>query len=195
MELTKRDNILQAASKAFARFGFRKASVGEIARSAGVAKGTIYLACQSKEDLLYQALHRELRSWTSACAMNLDPRKPADELMEELVQEAIKNLEGYPLVKDLFLGHFHKLLPDWRHKFNELLGIGRAQLEELLRLGIRQGRFREDLDIENTAVLLQDLHLAAHLFHEQELEEHPERLDPRIKAGLSLVLRGLLRAP
>jgi AcrR family transcriptional regulator len=41
--------ILQAAVSVFSRYGFRRASVDDVAREAGVAKGTIYLYHESKE--------------------------------------------------------------------------------------------------------------------------------------------------
>src|SRR5436190_555554 len=62
MEQEKKETILDAATRAFARFGFKKASIEDIAKEAGVAKGTVYLACESKEDLYYQAVHREVRA-------------------------------------------------------------------------------------------------------------------------------------
>lgn len=43
--------ILEAAVSAFSRYGFRRASVDDVAREAGVAKGTIYLYHESKEAL------------------------------------------------------------------------------------------------------------------------------------------------
>ena len=55
MERAKKECILDSAVKAFAKLGFKKASVDDIARDAGVAKGTVYLACESKEDLFFQA--------------------------------------------------------------------------------------------------------------------------------------------
>jgi TetR/AcrR family transcriptional regulator, fatty acid metabolism regulator protein len=48
----KRQRILQAAVKVFARKGYHRAKVSEIARRADVADGTIYLYFKSKEDLL-----------------------------------------------------------------------------------------------------------------------------------------------
>lgn len=41
--------ILEAAVSVFSRYGFRRASVDDVAREAGVAKGTIYLYHESKE--------------------------------------------------------------------------------------------------------------------------------------------------
>ncbi len=54
--------ILDAAQKVFARKGFSEASVGEIAREAGVAKGTVYLYYPSKRDLYREALKSGLVS-------------------------------------------------------------------------------------------------------------------------------------
>ncbi|MBI5514690.1 MAG: TetR/AcrR family transcriptional regulator [Deltaproteobacteria bacterium] len=48
----KRDRILRAAVKVFARKGFYASRVSEIARAAGVADGTIYLYFKSKDELL-----------------------------------------------------------------------------------------------------------------------------------------------
>lgn len=48
----KRERILDAAERVFARHGFYTARVAEIARDAGVADGTIYLYFKSKDDLL-----------------------------------------------------------------------------------------------------------------------------------------------
>lgn len=43
--------ILEAAVSVFSRYGFRRASVDDVAREAAVAKGTIYLYHESKESL------------------------------------------------------------------------------------------------------------------------------------------------
>src|SRR5882757_6005630 len=48
----KRERILQAAVKVFARSGFHATRVSEVAKAAGVADGTIYLYFDSKESLL-----------------------------------------------------------------------------------------------------------------------------------------------
>jgi TetR/AcrR family fatty acid metabolism transcriptional regulator len=48
----KRQRILQAAVKVFAKKGYHGAKVSEIARRADVADGTIYLYFRNKEDIL-----------------------------------------------------------------------------------------------------------------------------------------------
>lgn len=49
--------ILEAAVGVFSRYGYRRTSIDDVAREAGVAKGTIYLYHQSKE-ALFQAVGR-----------------------------------------------------------------------------------------------------------------------------------------
>jgi TetR/AcrR family fatty acid metabolism transcriptional regulator len=48
----KREKILRAAVKVFARKGFYATRVSEIAKAAGVADGTIYLYFENKDDVL-----------------------------------------------------------------------------------------------------------------------------------------------
>ncbi len=152
MEVAKRDGILSAAAKAFQRFGFKKASIDAIAEAAGVAKGTVYLAAQSKEDLFYQVLHREVRSWAASVAKNLDPRLPADELLAYASDAGVRYFDDHPLVRSLLFGECHLMLPKWKDRLDDLATIGRENVVDILRLGQKQGLFREDLDLDTVAV-------------------------------------------
>ena len=57
----KYDAILKAAIRMFAQRGFFNAQVADIARSAGVAAGTVYLYFHSKDDLLASIFERTMR--------------------------------------------------------------------------------------------------------------------------------------
>ena len=52
----KRQRIIEAATALFIEQGYRKTSLDEIARRAGVAKGTLYLYAKGKAELLMQAI-------------------------------------------------------------------------------------------------------------------------------------------
>jgi TetR/AcrR family transcriptional regulator, fatty acid metabolism regulator protein len=52
------DTIVESARKVFCSSGFEKGSMGDIARDAGIAEGTIYRYFDSKRDLLDEVLHR-----------------------------------------------------------------------------------------------------------------------------------------
>jgi TetR/AcrR family fatty acid metabolism transcriptional regulator len=57
----KRDAILRAAIRTFARSGFFSAQVADVARTAGVAAGTVYLYFRGKDDLLVSIFERVMR--------------------------------------------------------------------------------------------------------------------------------------
>lgn len=68
----KREAILDAALTLFGRYGYRRTSIDDIAREAGVAKGTVYLYVPSKEALFrtlaQSLLDRVLASARAAAA-------------------------------------------------------------------------------------------------------------------------------
>src|SRR5258705_12958471 len=55
----KREAILAAALELFGRYGYRRTSIDDIARQAGVAKGTVYLYVENK-DALFRTLARSV---------------------------------------------------------------------------------------------------------------------------------------
>lgn len=191
MEQAKKEGILSEATKAFTRFGFKKTSVDQIARMAGVAKGTIYLACQSKQDLFYQVLHREVRKWVADVSTAIDPRVPADQLLIAASEQGVAYLEERPLLRLLLFGEAHRVLPAWSDRLDALAALGRENVESILRLGIKQGLFRTDLDIEMTGELLLDLQLAYFVLHDRPGPDREARIERRKKAAFTLVLNGL----
>src|SRR3954447_8150198 len=62
----KRDAILRAAIETFAARGFFNAQVADVARSAGVAAGTVYLYFRGKDDLLISIFERTMRPTLAA---------------------------------------------------------------------------------------------------------------------------------
>ena len=53
-----RDRILDATNGLLARYGYRKMSMTDLAREAGVGKGTLYLYFSSKEDVALSSIDR-----------------------------------------------------------------------------------------------------------------------------------------
>lgn len=70
-ESVKRKQIVEGARRTFLRRGFDAASMGEIAREAGVSKGTLYVYFDSKESL-FAALIAESTSATAESPLEID---------------------------------------------------------------------------------------------------------------------------
>ena len=69
---SKRRQIIEGARKVFLERGFDAASMGEIARVAGVSKGTLYVYFKSKEELFEAVVGRQCRAQAEQI-FNLDP--------------------------------------------------------------------------------------------------------------------------
>jgi AcrR family transcriptional regulator len=193
MEEAKKEAILAAATRCFIERGYKKASVDEIARRAGVAKGTVYLACESKADLFYQAVHRDLQAWAAQIARYVDPRRSAAEIVRQMAESGVMYLAEHPLVRDLFSGIHAGALPDWADRFEQLRAMGRATLAEVLRMGVRAGEFRSDLDVEEASAVLQDLTHSGYVLYGAKWANNPAVAQGRIAANVDLALKGLLR--
>jgi TetR/AcrR family transcriptional regulator, fatty acid metabolism regulator protein len=78
----KRERILAAAERVFAKRGFFAARVSEIAKDAGVADGTIYLYFKSKDDLLISLFENRMRQVNEELRAAVDgaPDRPIDQL-------------------------------------------------------------------------------------------------------------------
>src|SRR6516225_9299952 len=71
----KRQRILDAAVRVFAKKGFYATRVSEVAKAAGVADGTIYLYFKSKEELLVSLFEDRVHKLLSFTAEEL-PKEP-----------------------------------------------------------------------------------------------------------------------
>jgi AcrR family transcriptional regulator len=68
---SRREALLEAAVGVFARYGFRKASMDEVARAAGVSRQGLYLLFADKEELFRKALTHKLARQLSATVIAL----------------------------------------------------------------------------------------------------------------------------
>ena len=79
---SKRRQILAGASKVFMDLGFDGASMGEIARAAGVSKGTLYVYFADK-NRLFEAIVEEETLEQSKIAFNFDPERDVSTTLRE----------------------------------------------------------------------------------------------------------------
>ena len=94
----KRDAILRAAIRTFARHGFFGAQVADVARTAGVAAGTVYLYFRSKDDLLVSIFERVM---SEAIAEGRAALAGVDDPVERLRRIARLHLDRLGRDRDL----------------------------------------------------------------------------------------------
>jgi AcrR family transcriptional regulator len=62
IDLNRAQNIIEAADELFARYGYERTSMDDIARHLGIGKGSIYLDFRTKEDILFRILERHAKA-------------------------------------------------------------------------------------------------------------------------------------
>ena len=88
---SKRRQILDGAGKVFMDLGFDGASMGEIARAAGVSKGTLYVYFADK-NRLFEAIVEEEVLDQQKVAFNFDPERDVATTLREFGQAYIELL-------------------------------------------------------------------------------------------------------
>lgn len=73
----RREELLKAATRVFAKRGYRAASISDIIDAAGVARGTFYLYFRSKQDILF-AVIEDLREQQKVFIAQLSEQEHRD---------------------------------------------------------------------------------------------------------------------
>lgn len=104
----RRAELIDAASAVFARKGFAGASVDEIAKEAGVAKGTVYLYYPSKHDIYWAALESGIVALDRAIRTAAEAVMPVS-LRGQLLAIARTKLAYFDERRDFFRIYFSEL--------------------------------------------------------------------------------------
>ena len=139
------EEIVAAALDVFVERGFAAAKLEDVARRAGVTKGTIYLYFENKE-ALFKAVVREtiVPVIAKGEAIAQAFTGSARDLFEKLVREYWRlvgetALAGIPKLMMAEAGNFPQLA---RFYYEEVVIRGHRLMASVLERGIKQGEFR-----------------------------------------------------
>jgi AcrR family transcriptional regulator len=132
-----KERLIDVAEEHFARFGYRRANVGEIASAAGISKGTLYLFYEAKAELFAtMALRLEARM-REALLQEMDrPFWSAVERLEAFFRAMLEALVDHPVLwivvdPDEAVALFRDLSPETsEHLMNEDLSFFGSLLDE-----------------------------------------------------------------
>jgi TetR/AcrR family fatty acid metabolism transcriptional regulator len=141
----KRDRILEAAVKVFARKGYFAARVADIASQAGVADGTIYLYFRSKEDVLVSLFDEIMAEHIEKGREELAAVEGARARLLVIAQHHLRLLGGNRDLAVVFQVEFRqstkfmeRFTAGWLHDYL-------AVITEVIEEGQNDGTFRPDL--------------------------------------------------
>lgn len=190
-ELSKRQErahrILDAAAELIQRWGYRKTAVDDIARLAGVAKGTIYLHWKTREDLFVALILREGVDAFKDMVERIES-DPAGIYLSNVVKHAIYVTMTRPLARALFIRDVDVL--------GELLQQGREDLGMLTQQKLTSGQqllefFRAKGGLRTDRSMIEQLHIYTTLvigtmtvdqYLPADLQSSPEEATERLAA-------------
>ena len=150
----KREAILRAATRVFARNGYFNSKVADIARAANVADGTVYLYFKSKEEILHSIFDQNM---AEAIASGRKLIEKITDPKEKLRRIAVLHLERLGADRDLAIVFQVELRGSTKFMrefsaagFAEYLGLLRKTFEE----GQRSGVFRKNLNAKQVSKIL-----------------------------------------
>ncbi|GAA2416117.1 hypothetical protein GCM10010404_88150 [Nonomuraea africana] len=153
-QLERAHRILDAAAELILRFGYDKTTIDDVARAAGVAKGTIYLHWKTRDALFAALLRRERARLLD------DVRQSAPATHHDLLERLAAELLRRPLMKASLLGDSAVLgkLARRKRESGSAFPLGR-QFEVYLDTLREHGALRDDLTaIEHLTVLTSTLY-------------------------------------
>jgi AcrR family transcriptional regulator len=106
-----RDQILDSASGIFSRFGFRKATMDEIARSMRKGKSSIYYYFTSKEEIYQAVIEKEAEQLRRELIKAISQASTPQEKLKDYILTRMKTLQKvtnfYDAIKNDYLSHLN----------------------------------------------------------------------------------------
>lgn len=152
MKPITRHKILLAAAECFAHKGFNAASIGDIARAAGISQGAMYNHFDGKNALIVAIVHDETEAALAAY------RAPFNGSSFEHLCTLINNCvtkSGYPIEPHLWIEIIAEASrnPDVNKAFIEADLAMRGALKAIVIRGLERREFR-NIDPEETSIVL-----------------------------------------
>ena len=157
--------ILAAAERVFARKGYANATMAEIGREAGAAKGTAYRYFAGKQEI-FEAMVRELIVPAKEDAMKLLEKMPGSawDRLKFIIMRPYTEMVGMDARRSILRiliaeGERFPELADYyyQHSISEVLGI----LASIVRMGVASGEFRATLTPEHIRPMIAPVVMAA----------------------------------
>ncbi len=179
------ERVLDAAGELLLRWGYRRVTIEEVARHAGIGKGTVYLHFPTKEALfltvLLRAQRRSVVQVTDRMASD-----PAEALMSRVVRSVYLAVEADPVLRALYLGDV-AVLGRLTQEAGETLGGLAAERSRAVRRHLEllreAGCVRTDLGVDEQLHVLQAVSMG-HFVMDGLPATFAPQLDPQVRADL-----------
>ncbi|HVB23268.1 MAG TPA: TetR/AcrR family transcriptional regulator [Ktedonobacteraceae bacterium] len=186
----REERLLDAATTLLVRWGYRKTTIDDVAREAGVGKGTIYLHWKDKNELFQAAIVREQHRYSKDLQRRI-AADPQGGLLHRVVTHGMLATFSNPLVAAVIRGNsdiFNGLIGTYEPAFfNQLLGDSDTYFAQLQEAGL----IRKDIPPSTITYLLTALKVG--IIHSPDIfsPEHQPSME-QLTEGVSDMIHGWL---
>lgn len=139
-------SILNAAGAVFARHGFFKSTISQIAAEAGVADGTIYLYFKNKDDILYQFISVRTDGVFEKMRGAVEGDADAETKMKQLIRCHLTEFQNDRNMAVIFQSEV-RYRRDIEPQMKDISKMYLDLLTEIIEQGQIEGTIRQDLFI------------------------------------------------
>ncbi|MGD9985198.1 TetR/AcrR family transcriptional regulator [Pseudonocardia sp.] len=150
------ERVLDAAADLLVRWGYQRVTVEDVARHAGIGKGTVYLHFRTKDALFLTVLLRSHHHVVSRMADRM-AADPAEVLPSRMTASVYRDLADDPVVRPLYLGDpevLGRLAHEAADSMGELGARRDAAARRMFGLLRAAGALRTDLTLEEQEYVL-----------------------------------------
>ena len=143
LSMEKRERILDAATDLFGSRPYHKVLLSDVASTAGVGKGTLYLYFESKDELYLSVLFRGFAQLLERVRDTLASGAGSPEAqLTCIIRELVQRIYGCTVITELLRGAVVGFPSDgeWADMLKEM----RALIETVIRRGVEQGVFEDE---------------------------------------------------
>ena len=185
----KQNEILDAALKVFAAYGFRKTTVEDVAEKVSMTKSNLYFYIRNKQDLYEKTVSRALQRWRDSVAQAVSETDDVVEKFSVMAKQSFAYLADDEDLRRVCMkdpGIF-SLSPE-EDRFSEI-NLGAMQLiRSILVQGIEEGRFHP-VDVDHVTELFFSIYI---MFLIKTYVKSQGISSVRMyDEGLKIILRGL----
>ncbi len=139
--------IIETAIKIFARKGFFQTTVDDIARSAKVAKGTLYLYFKDKSDIYISIIESQLNSALSALQAinkkNLKSSEKLSSIAEDWLLHSVEFHRFFPVISMENINQALSIMKKIKPRVFPIITKIIFAVTEIIEKGIENGEFRK----------------------------------------------------
>lgn len=131
--------ILDAAGRVFAEYGYRKTTIGDIVREAGVARATVYKYFGTKEEIFTAVLKREFREILEAVRGAIDEESTVREQLRAAILAHMDGIRVRRIALRVTLESWADMMFRWREHWQEMVGEVMTVYGGIVRRGVERG--------------------------------------------------------